>query len=69
MSKHKKRLDSIEPQNMNHIELLNIITYCDSWRNPYGEELCKRTGNIIAYVNNPEKATKAAAEGFGYEII
>lgn len=58
-----------EPHNMTPKELMDASTYCDSWRSPYLEELCRRTGNIKAYYENPMKAAQAAAKGYGAQFV
>lgn len=59
----------VDLRGMTPGELMNAATYCNSWRNRYCEELCRRTGNTEAYENDPMKAAQAAARGFGSELI
>lgn len=58
-----------DPHDMTPGELIDAATYCNSWKNQYCEELCRRTGNLDAYYKNPIPAAKAAAHGFGSELI
>jgi len=59
----------INSHDMSPSELMDAATYCNSWKNPYCEEMCCRTGNIESYRNNPVQAAKAAASGYGILMI
>lgn len=58
----------INLKDMSPCELMDAATYCNSYINPYCEELCRRTGNLVAYIKDAKKASKAAARGFGAEL-
>lgn len=69
MKTMKEEYVGLNPKDMTASDLLTASTYCNSWINLYLEEVCRRTGNLAAYKEDPMKAAKAAAKGYGSILI